>query len=117
MLDVGGGSGGYSIAFAKASPELRADVLDLPGVLPLTAKYIQKSGPLERVKTRPGDLLHDDFGRDYDLVLVSAICHMLGPTENQDLFRRCFAALGSGGQIVVLDCIFGSEGFWRFRKC
>jgi len=109
MLDVGGGSGGYSIAFAKASPELQADVLDLPGVLPLTAEYIQKSGLSERVKTRPGDLLHDDFGRDYDLALVSAICHMLGPAENQDLFRRCFAALGSGGQIVVQDFILESD--------
>ena len=34
MLDVGGGSGGYSIAFAKASPQLHAEVLDLPAVLP-----------------------------------------------------------------------------------
>jgi predicted O-methyltransferase YrrM len=105
MLDVGGGSGGYSIAFAKASPELHADVLDLPAVLPLTNEYIEKSGLSRRVKTRAGDLLRDDFGRDYDLVLASAICHMLSPAENQDLFRRCFAALASGGRIVIQDFI------------
>ena len=34
---------------------------------------------------------------------------MLGPAENQDLFRRCFAALGSGGQIVVQDFILKSD--------
>jgi SAM-dependent methyltransferase len=105
MLDVGGGSGGYSIAFAKASPELQAEVLDLPAVLPLTEQYIEKSGLSERVKTRAGDLQRDDFGRDYDLVFVSAICHMLGPPEIQDLFRRCFAALAFGGRIVVQDFI------------
>ena len=105
MLDVGGGSGGFSIAFAKASPELHADVLDLPAVLPLTEQYIEKSGLTERVKTRAGDFQRDEFGRDYDLVFVSAICHMLGPVENQDLFRKCFAALAFGGRIVVLDFI------------
>ena len=105
MLDVGGGSGGYSIAFAKASPELHAEILDLPAVLPLTEQYIEKSGLTERVKTRAGDLQRDEFGRDYDLVFVSAICHMLGPAENQDLFRRCFAALAFGGRIVVQDFI------------
>ena len=105
MLDVGGGSGGYAIAFAKASPELHADVLDLPAVLPLTEQYIEKSGLTERVKTRAGDFQRDEFGRDYDLVFVSAICHMLGPAENQDLFRKCFAALAIGGRIVVQDFI------------
>jgi len=105
MLDVGGGSGGYSIAFAKASPELHAEVLDLPAVLPLTQQYIEKSGLTDRVKTRAGDLKRDEFGHDYDLVFVSAICHMLGPVENECLFRRCFAALAFGGRIVVQDFI------------
>jgi predicted O-methyltransferase YrrM len=109
MLDVGGGSGGYSIAFAKASPELHAEVLDLPAVLPLTGQYIKKSGLSERVKARAGDLRRDEFGRDYDLVFVSAICHMLGPAENQDLFKRCFAALALGGRIVVQDFILKSD--------
>jgi len=40
MLDVGGGSGAYSIAFAKANPELRAEVLDLRSVVPITQKHI-----------------------------------------------------------------------------
>jgi predicted O-methyltransferase YrrM len=105
MLDVGGGSGGYSVAFAKASPELHAEVLDLPAILPLTEQYIEKSGLTERVKIRAGDLRRDEFGRDYDLVFVSAICHMLGPVENQDLFRKCFAALTFAGRIVVQDFI------------
>jgi len=109
MLDIGGGSAGYSIAFAKASPELYSEVLDLPAVLPLTQQYIERAGFTERVKTRAGDLQRDEFGRDYDLVFVSAICHILGPAENQDLFRRCFAALALGGQIVIQDFILKSD--------
>lgn len=33
VLDLGGGSGAYSIAFAKASPDIHCDILDLPEVL------------------------------------------------------------------------------------
>lgn len=105
MLDVGGGSGAYSIAFAKASDALHAEVFDLESVLPMTRGYIAEAGVESRVTTRAGDLRSDAFGRGYDLVLVSAICHMLSVDENGDLLKRCFAALGSGGRVVVQDFI------------
>lgn len=105
MIDVGGGSGAYSIAFAKASNALRADVFDLESVLPMTRGYIAKAGVESRVTTRAGDLRSDTFGNGYDLALVSAICHMLSADENRDLLKRCFAALRSGGRVVVQDFI------------
>jgi hypothetical protein len=49
------------------------------------------------------------LGEDYSLVFVSAICHMLGPDENRDLLRRCFAALAPNGRIVVQDFILEPE--------
>lgn len=41
VLDVGGGSGDYSIAFALAKNGLRATVFDLPDIIPLTKKYVR----------------------------------------------------------------------------
>jgi predicted O-methyltransferase YrrM len=105
MLDIGGGSGVYSIAFAKASKDLRAEVLDLPSVVPIAQRYIEEAGLAGRVTTRVGDLRKDDFGRNYDLALLSAICHMLSPQENKDLFRRCYKALAPKGRIVIRDFI------------
>jgi predicted O-methyltransferase YrrM len=105
LLDVGGGSGAYSIAFAKARRTLRAEVLDRPEVLPMARGHIAKAGLSDRVKTRAGDLRKDKLGRGYHLILLSAICHMLGPEENLDLFRRSLAALAPGGRIVIQDFI------------
>jgi predicted O-methyltransferase YrrM len=105
MLDVGGGSAAYSIAFAQADPDLRAEVFDLPPVLPIAQGHIARAGLSDRVGTRAGDLRKDAFGAGYDLVFISAICHMLGPEENGDLFRRSFQALAPGGRIVVQDFI------------
>ena len=103
MLDVGGGSAAYSIAFARKHPGLHATVFDLPEVLPITAKYIQSSGLGQRLHLAPGDLRKDDFGTGYDLVLLSAICHMLTEQDNLDLLRRCRAALKSGGRIIIQE--------------
>ena len=52
MLDVGGGSGAYSIAFARASATLRAEILDLPTVLPIAAGHVAEAGLADRVTTR-----------------------------------------------------------------
>jgi len=105
LLDLGGGSGAYSIAFAKAAPELKAEIMDLADVLPITQQHIQAAGVADRVSTRAGDMLQDDLGRDYDLVLLSAICHMFPPEENQRLLRRIHQALALGGRVVVQDFI------------
>jgi 3-hydroxy-5-methyl-1-naphthoate 3-O-methyltransferase len=103
LLDIGGGSGAYSIAFAKADPCLLAEILDLPAVLPIAQAYIEEAGLSDRVKTRAGDLRKDRFGEGYDMVFLSAICHMLSPQENKDLFLRAHDALVRGGRIAVQD--------------
>jgi (2Fe-2S) ferredoxin/predicted O-methyltransferase YrrM len=105
MLDVGGGSGAYSIAFALANSALRADILDLATVEPIARRHIQQAGVADRVKVRAGDLRCDSLGEGYDLVFVSAICHMLSSGENLDLLRRCRGALAPGGRIVIQDFI------------
>jgi hypothetical protein len=66
MLDVGGGSGAYSIAFAKANPALRADILDLAAVVPIAQLHIEQAGVADRVTVRVGDLRSDPLDRDYD---------------------------------------------------
>jgi predicted O-methyltransferase YrrM len=109
MLDVGGGSGAYSIAFAQANPALRAEVFDLATVVPIAGRHIAEAGLGERVRTLIGDLRKDGLGSGYDLVLLSAICHMLSPEENRDLLRRAFAALAPGGRIVIQDHIMAED--------
>ena len=109
MLDVGGGSGAYSIAFAKASESLRSEILDLGTVLTIAQRHIGEAGLTARIRTRVGDLRRDDFGKGYDLVFLSAICHMLSPAENRDLLERCWKALAPQGRVVIQDFVLESD--------
>ena len=110
MLDVGGGSGAYSIAFARASESLHADILDLPMVVQIAQRHIDEAGLSDRITTRIGDMRKDPLGEGYDLVFLSAICHMFGPDENRALFAKAFAALTPGGRIVVQDFVLDPGG-------
>jgi precorrin-6B methylase 2 len=109
MLDVGGGSGAYSITFASAIPGLQAEILDLPGVCPIAQRHVDEAGLTARVTTRAADLRRDRLGEGYELILVSAICHMLCPDENVDLLCRCHAALRAGGRVVIQDFILEQD--------
>lgn len=103
VLDVGGGSGVYSMAMCRAWPGLRATVLDLPQVTPLTRRYVAEAGLEQRVKTRDGDMRTSDWGQEYDFVFLSAIVHMFGPEDNAALVRRAHNALEPGGRLALVD--------------
>ena len=109
MLDVGGGSGAFSIAFAKACPELRAEILDLGAVVPLAEDYIRAAGLQDRVRVRVGDMRTADFGEGFDLVLLSAVCHMFGEDENRSLIQRCARVLLPEGHLVIREFILQED--------
>ena len=109
ILDLGGGSGAYSIAFAKASPDAQCEILDLPEVVPLTAEYVRQAGVSAQVTLRAGDMLQDDFGSGYDLIMLNAICHMFSEEQNREIFHRAHQALAPNGRLVVQDFILNPE--------
>lgn len=109
VLDVGGGSGAYSIAFARANPSLRCVVFDLEPVTKIAARHIAAAGLEGRVTTQVGDMLADDLGAGYDLALLSSILHMLSPEDSIALLRKCHAALAPGGEVVIQDFILSDD--------
>jgi (2Fe-2S) ferredoxin/predicted O-methyltransferase YrrM len=109
VLDVGGGSGAYAIAFAQAHEQIVVDILDLEAVLPIAQRHIDAARLGERVRVRVGDLRTDSLGSGYDIVFISAICHMLDPVQNLSLLRRALGALRPGGRIVIQDFVLNED--------
>jgi SAM-dependent methyltransferase len=112
VLDVGGGSGAYSMEMIRVSDRLRATVFDLPEVIGLSQRYVAEGGQGEMIDFLPGDLQTDDFGRGYDLVFVSSIVHMFSPDKNVELTAKCAQALKPGGRLVIKDFIISEDRTW-----
>lgn len=103
ILDVGGASGTYTVAFLRAKEDLRATIFDLPKVIPLARERLEKEGLLERVELVSGDFEKDPLPFGYDLVFLSAIIHQNSRSQNRALFAKAWDALLSGGRIVIRD--------------
>jgi len=105
LLDVGGASGTYTLAFLRAVPGMRATLFDKPEVIPIARRRLGEAGILERITLVGGDFYRDEFPPGHDLALISAIIHQNSPGENLDLYRKVFRALLPGGRIIIRDHI------------
>jgi 3-hydroxy-5-methyl-1-naphthoate 3-O-methyltransferase len=102
ILDVGAGSGAWSLAFAQAIPQARVDTLDFPELTPITRGFAEKLGVADRYEYLERDMRVADFGRDtYDLVILGHIIHAEGEKHGKELLRKSYKALRPGGKLLI----------------
>ncbi len=109
LLDIGGASGTYTIAFLRQAPWLSAVLLDLPRVIPLAEDRLRKAGLLDRVQLAAGDFYQEPLPEGCDLALLSAIIHQNSPEENLELYKKTFQALEPGGALLIRDHIMSED--------
>jgi hypothetical protein len=109
LLDVGGGSGTWTIAFLRTNSAAQATLFDLPHVVPLARHRLERAGFQERVTLVPGDFYVDPLPGGADLAWISAIVHQNSREQNRQLFVRLFEALTEGGQVLIRDVLMDSS--------
>jgi len=97
LLDLGGGSGTWTIPFLRRYPNARATIFDLPDVIPMARNLLKNVGMADRVRLVAGSFYTDELPGGTDLVWVSAIVHQNSREQNRVMFGRVFAALVPGG--------------------
>lgn len=105
LLDIGGASGTWTIAFLQAAREATATLFDLPEVIPLARQRLTDAGLTGRVTLAPGDFYADPLPGGADLAWLSAIVHQNSRHQNRELFTKIHAALTPGGAILVRDIL------------
>ena len=109
LLDVGGASGTYTIAFLEAVPEMRATLFDRPPVIEIARARLGQAGLLDRVTLAPGDFYRDEFPPGHDLAFLSAIIHQNSPEQNVELYGKIFRSLDAGGRLVIRDHVMAPD--------
>lgn len=105
LLDIAAGHGVFGAVFADAFPNVEVTALDWASVLVAAKETAQKLGVSDRHQLLPGNAFDVDFGRDYDLVLLTNFLHHFDQETNVVLLKKVHAALKSGGRAVTLEFI------------
>lgn len=105
VMDLGGGSGSWTLAWLAVEPGAKAILFDLPHVIPMARKRLSEEGVAERVTLVEGDFYTDPLPQGADLVWVSAIIHQNSAEQNRELYRRIAEAIEPDGWIYIRDIV------------
>lgn len=107
LLDVGGGSGSYSIAAAIHHPSLACAILDFEAVCSVARTYADQYRVGARFQGVTGNMFKDEWPRGHDAVLMSDIFHDWSDEQCLYLAQQALAALEPGGRILLHEMLLG----------
>ena len=102
LLDVGGGSGAYSICAVEKNAALQAIVLDLPPVVVVTREFLARAGVEDRVSVIGGDFTADPFPDGVDVVVMASNLVMYDEPVIQAVVQKAHDTLVSGGEMHLV---------------
>ncbi len=107
LVDVGGGSGIYSVFLCRKFPELHANILDKRETLAITNQIISLYEESKRIILREADIIKDSYGLSVDAVLLSDVIY--DETEALSILERARECLCRNGILMIRGYYFNSE--------
>ena len=102
IMDLGGGSGAYSIVAAQAHPQISAVVFDLPPVVEVTKDFITNNNVEDQVTTQGGDFTRDSFPQECDVAIMASNLPQYNREIINQVIQKAFDALLPGGEMHLI---------------
>jgi len=100
IMDIGCGPGLMCMEVLKRHPAMQGVLCDLPAIIGLAKKEVEKEGLESRISYIKGDYNTTDFGDGYDIIWASHNLYYV--KEAPAFFERLHTALNNGGVFVSL---------------
>src|SRR5258708_18193743 len=106
ILDVGAGSGIWSLAMAQRHPATRVTALDVPTVLQTFRIQAEHMGLSDRIGMLPGNFHSVTIPEDrFDRIILANVLHLEPPDQAAALIGRVATRLLPGGDLVIVDML------------
>ena len=109
LLDVGGGSGAFSIALCQRNPELRGTVLDFPNVIDVAQRFVAEAKLAHRIDYIRADAVNGAWPSGQDLILMSYLLSAVAEDSIPHLLRKAWQALQPGGRLLIHDFMLDDD--------
>jgi SAM-dependent methyltransferase len=101
LLDLGGGHGFFSRAFAERNPSLRITICDLPQAIGFCREQARNDRFLSQAELVEGDARAFSMKDRFDIVIIGDLLHYFAEGEKAEVIANALAALVEGGQLIV----------------
>ncbi|MFZ8958962.1 MAG: methyltransferase, partial [Paracoccaceae bacterium] len=109
VMDIGGGTGVFLAACAKAHPDVQVTLFDLPQVAGLAQDRFEREGIAARATIVSGSFRDDPLPVGPDLITLIRVLYDHEDETVLRLLKSVHAALPEGGKIVIAEPMSGGE--------
>jgi len=110
ILDVGCGTGVWSLPIARQDPESRITFVDYQQSVDIACRTAEAVGMESRFATIIGDPFTVDLPKSqFNLVVVANLLHLIPATQWKVLLARVIKAIVPGGRLLIVDVFPGQE--------
>lgn len=105
LLDVAGGSGGLAVAVTEACSDLRATVVDLPTVTPITQHLVAEAGAADRVQVLAADVVNGPLTGSYDVAVMRTFIQVLSADQARRAIRNVSQVIQPSGVVYIMGSV------------
>lgn len=105
LLGVGGGAGYLSIAITETYPNLRATIVDLPTMTPITQVIVSEGGAADRVQVMTADVVNESLEGSFDVAVLRNFIQVLSANQARRALLNVGEVTKPGGTIYILGQI------------
>jgi len=109
LMDVGGGTGAFLSAVGQAHAKPDLVLFDLPPVVPAATARFASAGLSARTEVIPGSFREGPLPQGADAISLVRVLYDHADATVSDLLAKCFAALPSGGRLVISEPMRGER--------
>ncbi|MGZ7049504.1 MAG: methyltransferase, partial [Methanobacterium sp.] len=108
LLDIGGGSGAFSIILTNKYEGLKATVNEQTHVCKTVREYVDKEGHKDKINILPGDYFKVEF-LVHDVALFAQIFHTNSADENKFLLNKVHEKMEEDGMVIITEFIMDED--------
>ena len=100
LVDLGCASAAYSLALARANPNLKVTAVEQPAIAEVAGEYVAEAGLGGQVEVRPGNIFVDAFP-ECDVALLSHVIQGFERDRARQLIEHVYGWLPEGGELLL----------------
>ncbi|MHA1218018.1 MAG: methyltransferase [Candidatus Heimdallarchaeaceae archaeon] len=105
VVDVGGGPGGLSIAITELLPNIKATIIDIASVTPVSRWFVEQAGLSDRIQVVTADAVTGPLTGQYDFAILRAFIQVLSPVDALQSLKNVYSIIKPGGKLYIVGHI------------